>query len=250
MTGGGRTRRFIIPGGGCFGTHYARSLARAIERGRLASSEVWNVDRDPGCAAATLESRAGRRLVISDWDDFFQDHLADWQDAGEPVTEDLLVPVHSTPHLFARWLTRALAGKYTVEGVEVSALPTTPFAGRVRDRGITVSFAEWLCPTHCVEPYLCPATRQQRNWDIGRALVTYARELRDGELPDLEGPLLARCTHLVEGVGVVVLWDWVRAARRIAARARTRNCHALIGTVSGCHGIAQILSVRPRRDSV
>jgi hypothetical protein len=217
-----------------------------MERGRLAATEIWIVDRDPGCCASTLEPRPGRRILTAHWDEFFERHLATWRTPGSPAGRDLLVPVHTTPHLLARWLARALSASHSVERIEVATLPSTPHAARAADGGMTLSFAEWLCPMHCVEPHLCPATRQHRSWDVSRALVSYARHLREQELPGLAGPYLARCTHLVEGVGVVVLGDWMGAARRIAAAASGGQCRALIGTVSGCHGVAQVFSVRKR----
>jgi hypothetical protein len=241
-----RPRRFLIVGGGCFGTHYTRAILRAIDRGRMPKAEIWIVDRDPGCTAAALEPRAEVRLVISDWDGFFEEYLDGWHEGGAGREEDLLVPVHTSPHLFARWLERVLGRDLDVAPAEVPFLPETPVAQPAADGGFAISFADWLCPAHCIEPFLCPATRQQRSWDISRALVAYARRLRAAGLGALEGPLLARCTHLVEGVGVISLSDWCRAARRITARPGQRAGHALIGTVSGCHGIAQLFAVQAR----
>ena len=44
-------RDCIVIGGGCYGTFYARQLAKAQARGRAKLRRVVVVDRDPGCRA-------------------------------------------------------------------------------------------------------------------------------------------------------------------------------------------------------
>lgn len=245
MSPGARPRRFLVVGGGCYGSHYARALARAADRGRLDGAEVWIVDRDPACQASRLAARPGQRLVTAEWDEFFAGYLEDWRQGAGRREEDLVVPAPLTPHLFARWIEHAVSAEAPAREVEPPFLPPLPFA-RLTGPRLVVSFAEWRCPTHCVEPALCPATRQPRTWDVSRALVSYACDLRSSGLAPLTGPLVARCTHLLEGVGVFPLADWAQAARRLMAAIETRaggeETYALVATVSGCHGAATLLA--------
>ena len=39
---------------------------------------------------------------------------------------------------------------------------TTPYDRTAADHTRYVSFADWLCPTHCVEPAICPAIGRER----------------------------------------------------------------------------------------
>src|SRR5256885_9340637 len=41
-----------------------------------------------------------------------------------------------------------------------------------------VSFADWICPTHCIEPAICPAIGGTRSWELGDAVRALAGRLR------------------------------------------------------------------------
>jgi hypothetical protein len=243
MTVPRRARRFLVVGGGCYGAHSARSLLRAGARGTLPGGDVWVIDRDPGCAAAALPSHAGLTIVVADWVEFFSGYLGGWRKGPGAREEDLLVPTPLAPQLFDGWLVRALAGEARLAQVVPPSLPDTPLA-RLDGGRLTVSFAEWPCPVRCVEPAVCPATRQPRTWEIPLALGAYARRLRAAGLAPLAGPFTGRATHLVEGVAGFPLMDWARAARTLrsalAGRRSAAPVYALIGTGSGCHGSATL----------
>jgi hypothetical protein len=241
-------RRFLIVGGGCYGSHYAQALTRARDRGECAENEAWVIDRDPGCAASRLLSGSDTRLVVEDWDDFLSRHLARWQEGPVAGEKDSLVPAPLTPHLFSRWIQREMSAEANVEEIEPPFLPETPFA-RISGARLVVSFAEWRCPTHCVEPFVCPATRQIKTWDVARELGAYVRRLRGAGWDPVLEPLVARVTHRAEGVGGFPLRDWARAGRKLRAalsrRGRTR-IYALVATVSSCHGAASFLQFTRR----
>jgi len=239
-----RARRFLIVGGGCYGTHFARSLLRARERRKLPGDEIWVIDRAGDCAAAALTPRAGFRIVAADWEEFFADYLHGWREGSGQREEDLLVPSPLAPQLFGSWLARSLAGEVRLAEVPPPLLPDTPLA-RLTGTRLAVSFAEWRCPAHCIEPAVCPATRQPRTWEVPQALRAYARDLRAAGVVPLVGPFAGRVTHLVEGVGVFPLMDWARAARALRSTLTGPEAppaaYALVGTVSGCHGAASLL---------
>jgi hypothetical protein len=198
------------------------------------------MDRDAGCAAAAEPVAIER----GDWDEILdrivrEDAAADW-----------LIPAPLTPHLFARWLTRGLAGFAELRTVEPPLLPETPFA-RVTAGKLVFSFAEWRCPTHCIEPALCPATRQPKSWDLGRELASYAMRLREAGFEPLCGPFVARLAPVARGVSGFPLSDWARAARRVRAlltgpRPRTQ-AFVLAATASSCHGAASLLRVEKKK---
>jgi hypothetical protein len=235
-------RALWIAGGGCYGRHYARQLLPALERGPWAGAALRVMDRNPECAAAA-EPVA---IEPGDWDETL-DRLLDRDRAARG---DWLVPAPLTPHLFARWLERALGSLGEVRTVEPPLLPDTPFA-RVTQGKLVFSFAEWRCPTHCIEPAICPATRQPKRWDLGRELASYAMRLRESGIEPLAGPFVARLAPIARGVSGFPLSDWTRAARRVralVAGARPRShAYVLAATASSCHGAASLLRLETKK---
>src|SRR5207237_8312939 len=63
-----------------------------------------------------------------------------------------------------------------------------------------VSFADWICPTHCIEPAICPAIGGTRTWEMSDAVRALAGRLRAAGQP-VHGPALFVCRHHVFGVG-------------------------------------------------
>lgn len=234
-----RPRRAIVVGGGCYGRHYARSLARARERGE--PIHIWILDRDPGCSASGDDRPAGGRFIVSEWSEFLARYLDGTPDELARRAGDFLVPSPLMPHLFARWLTSRAAKRGAVSAAEPPSLPHLPYAKALGQGGIAISHAAWQCPVHCPEPWICPATRQQRDWELARSLVHYARALRESGVERLVGPLVSRCVHWREGVGVMQLGDWLLAERRLHARLKDQSGHALVATTSACHGVAHLL---------
>jgi hypothetical protein len=230
------SRTLWITGGGCYGRHYARQLAPAATR---AGWTLRVMDRDPDCAASD-ELVA---IEVGDWDETLGRIVA--SSGGG----DWLIPAPLTPHLFARWLARELGD---VQVVDPPVLPETPFA-RVTKGLLVFSFAEWRCPTHCIEPAICPATRQPKSWDLGREMASYAMRLREAGIAPLAGPFVARLAPVARGVSGFPLSDWMRAARRVRAlldgpRPRT-HAYVLAATASSCHGAASLLRVERKEKS-
>src|SRR5262245_24711689 len=151
--------RFIILGGGCYGTFYARQLLRAQRAGALAGAQIIIVDHNAQPAAARdLEIARSVCFEPCSWDDFFDSFLED----ATTCSPDQCVPSPFTPHLGLGWLMRSLRGQYPTARLTLerfSRLPGTPFQEQ-RDHGTLVaSHADWICPVHCIEPEICPKTR-------------------------------------------------------------------------------------------
>ena len=226
-------RDIAIVGGGCYGSFYAGQLKRALERGKVRYRRLLVVDRDPGCRAAQEPPHQRRVLVSQEWGAFFDAWLADGAANG-----DAIVPSPLMPHLMFEWLLRRAALRWP--GRQVAAAPVsvesrTPYDMLAPDGIRYVSYADWLCPTHCIEPALCPATRAPRTWEMSDALAEMTRRMSRDER--MAGPVVLRCRHRAFGVGMFDV-DEVLAADRIVAEAgRTGDpVRLLVGTVSSCHG--------------
>ena len=235
--------RVVVIGGGCYGTFYAGQLARARARGALAAREVVLVDRDSACRAAReLPPEPGRRVVTDDWDRFLDGWLGG-EDGDPAVPGDVIVPSPLMPHLLHRWLLRRARGRWpgrvaATRGLEAEV--GTPYDTLAPDGTRYLSFADWLCPTHCVEPATCPVIRGPRTWEMAEALARHATRI------GAAGPALCVTRHLAFGVGVFGV-DEVLAADRLveAAGAAGTPAEVLVATVSACHGAANLLALGP-----
>ncbi len=233
-----------IIGGGCYGSFYARQLERAREKGALTYRRLLIVDRDPGCQLAReLGERPDRRLVVSEWGDFLDAWLSHPRGTDGPSDGDAIVPSPLMPHLMYEWLVRRARLRWP--GREVVQRPlldeaATPYDMLAPDGTRYLSFADWLCPTHCVEPALCPAIRAPRTWEMSEALQSLRQRL-DRDTPTA-GPVLFQCRHRAYGVGMFDAAA-VQAGDRavIDAGAAGTAQDVLVGTISSCHGAASLL---------
>jgi hypothetical protein len=234
-------------GGGCYGTFYAAQLARARERGKAEYRRVIVVDRDPECRARReLGPSPDREFVSSPWDAFFDEFLSLARPPAGSSAADVIVPSPHMPHLMFEWVVRRARARWPGRAVDVVPVPGalgTPYDRPVADGTRYVSFADWICPTHCIEPAMCPAIGSRRTWEMAEAVDGLARRLRFTGRP-VEGPALFVCRHHVFGVGAFSL-DEVLAGDRLVAEAGAAggSAEVLIGTVSRCHGALNLLRI-------
>ncbi len=235
-------RRFgevVIVGGGCYGTFYVRQMLEARARGKAEFTRLLVVDRDPGCQyTREVPPGADHQLVAQDWDAFFDG----WLPAAAAVPgapPSTIVPSPLMPHLMFHWLVRRARARWPGRVVEVRPLetgPGTPYDTAAPDGTRYVSFADWLCPTHCIEPALCPVTRAPRTWEMRDAFSQWARRL------GAAGPVIFQCEHQVFGVG---MFSGAEVLAGDALLAREGNqagaIQLLVGTISSCHGAANLL---------
>jgi hypothetical protein len=254
MTGAGAGREHPAPlrdvmvvGGGCYGTFYAGQLLTARTRGGLSLRQILIVDRDPACRAASeLEPSEGWTLVVRDWATFLTEFLSrPGPVPGEP--DDAVVPSPLMPHLFAEWLQaeakRAWPGRAV--GLDQPDLSFgTPYDAVGPDGVRYVSFADWICPTHCVEPLTCPVIRGPRTWEMGDAFREYARRLSRERRT--AGPALFTTRHHAYGVGMIQAAE-IRESRALldGAGRSGEETALLVGTVSACHGAASLVKLGP-----
>lgn len=232
----------VIVGGGCYGSFYTGQLLRARERGAARWRRVLVVDRDPACrVAAEFGDAPGVELAVREWGEFFDGYLA--VPAADADLPDTVVPSPLMPHLMFEWLLRRARARWPGRPVEPRPVPLgpgTPYDARAPDGTRYVSYADWLCPTHCVEPAICPVIRAPRTWEMGIAMERLVERL--GTIHPTAGPVLFTCRHRVYGVGMFDVATVLEGDRIVAAAgAAGEATDVLVATVSGCHGAASLL---------
>ncbi len=223
----------MVVGGGCYGTFYASQLAKAKARGKAEYRTVIVVDRNPACRAMRdLGEASDRRFVTTDWTSFFDEWLSGAPRTTHDARADQIVPSPHMPHLMFEWLLRRARGRWPSRVVSVAPVPgdfPTPYDRPGSDHTRYVSWADWICPTHCIEPALCPAIGAPRTWEMADSVRLFV------------------CKHQVFGVGMFAA-DAVRAGDRLVREAGSTSAPAeiLVGTISSCHGALNLLQLGPR----
>lgn len=238
--------RFIIFGGGCYGTFYARQLVRAAATGALPVSEALVVDRN---AVSRTERELGTadgllRFVHAEWEPFLAEYLPTLPEGAD----DVIVPPPFTPHLALAWILERLRRERPEREWRLEpfgALPDTPFQRQAEGGPLVVSHADWICPVHCIEPEVCPHTRGPRDWDLERTVHEFAGTLSEAGQP-IERVHLFLCHHLAFGVGGYPAARIITAFRDIRDRSDSRVGRVpprfIVGTVSHCHGALHLLT--------
>lgn len=240
--------RFVVLGGGCYGTFYTRQLIRAADSGVIPQPEIIVVDHNeaPQVSAYAADARVTIRRI--DWDDFFDEYMA----TLDVESDDQIVPPPFTPHLALSWLLRALPAasdaRWSIE--PFSELPVLPFVHHTAEGTLTTSHADWICPTHCVEPEICPHTRGLRTWDMAHSARELATRLdRAGQA--IQQVHLFQCLHFAHGVGTYPAAAVRKAYLELrAAEPKSGVVRALVGTVSRCHGAMHLLKGEVGTDTV
>lgn len=244
----------VIIGGGCYGTFYAGQLEKARDRGKVTYRQLLVVDRNPACQMMREMGQADdRRLVGQDWSEFLDEYLGTSATGRESLRApprptgstgpSQIVPSPLMPHLMYQWLFRQARLRWPGRRVETRPLrtgPGTPYDVEGPDGTRYLSFADWLCPTHCIEPTLCPVTRAPRTWEMTDALDRWVQQ-RDRDRPT-RGPVLFTCRHQAFGVGTFGVAEVVAGDAVVADAGESGNpVDVLVGTISACHGAASLL---------
>ncbi len=242
-------RDVIVVGGGCYGTFYAAQLAKARERGKARFRRVVIVDRDSACRArAELGDGDDRDFVVRDWREFFQEFLGSAVPAGRGEPQDYIVPSPLMPHLMFEWVLARARERWPRRDIGAAPVPGTlgtPYdrAAPPPDRTRYVSFADWICPTHCIEPAVCPAIGGARTWEMADAVQALGERLRAAGEP-VHGPALFVCRHHVFGVGTFAVQAVLDGDAIVAAAGGSGAAAAvLVGTISSCHGAVNLVRI-------
>lgn len=237
--------RFIVLGGGCYGTFYGRQLLRARAASVLAVDEIVIVDR---AAEPQALCELGRDPVLrferEDWGEYLGAYLPT---LDESATDQLVTPPF-TPHLAMVWILDRLREERPELGWTLEPFrrfPGTPFEAQAEGGPLVVSHADWICPVHCIEPEVCPKTRGPRFWDLDSTVRTFATELEGAGQP-IDQVHLFHCHHVAYGVGAYPAARIPRALggilEGVEAIGPGDRARFLVGTVSHCHGALHLLS--------
>jgi hypothetical protein len=207
---------------------------------------VLVVDHAANCQAATHVTVAGCELVVSRWDDFLDQYLDPVLRDHDNLT-DTIVPTPLMPHLLAHWLERQARTRWPRR--EVALVPAKTPLGTPYDRLHTdgvryVSFADWLCPIHCVEPLLCPAIKAPRTWEMSEAVTSWTTA--HGREHATAAPALFNCRHMAFGVGMYpahAAFDGFNGF--VPVGDGPSGGDLVIGSISSCHGAIALLRVGP-----
>ncbi|MEP7226063.1 MAG: hypothetical protein ABI785_01780 [Gemmatimonadales bacterium] len=237
-------RDVVIVGGGCYGGFYAGQLERARARGRATYRRLLIVDRNPACQAGRdLGEDDTRQLVTREWGEFFDGYLGGGPAPPPGSPPDAIVPSPLMPHLMYEWLVRRARDRWPGRLIETRPVPVgpgTPYDTSAPDGTRYISFADWTCPTHCIEPATCPVIRAPRTWEMADAMESLARRLGDAQ--PTAGPVLFVCEHRVFGVGMFDVSAVLAGDAMVESAGRGRSpVDVLVGTVSSCHGAASLL---------
>ena len=149
------------------------------------------------------------------------------------------------PHLMFDWLRRSAMKRWPERSATQDPLTEpvgTPYDTLAPDGTRYVSWADWLCPTHCIEPALCPVIRAPRTWEMSETAAAMVERLSQSR--EVHGPTLFVTRHLTDGVGAFAVSDAVAATGLLSdAGASGRPTALLVGTVSACHGALGLLGL-------
>ena len=233
----------IVVGGGCYGSYYVRQLGRATKAGALSAKRIVVVDRDPDCAVARNRASVGEgapvdiEIVVADWSSFFSGYLGRASAEPSRFARDAIVPSPLMPHLMGEWIVNRARARYPERAIVPTPFdrpPTVPWERAGADGTHYVSFATWMCPVNCIEPRICPHTKDTRSWSMPERLAEHARGEADRGNPVVVAALF--CRHRAYGVGMFDTREVVDADSRVSTAAERGAVEVIIGTVSHCHG--------------
>src|SRR3989442_5112124 len=194
--------------------------------------------RNPACGARAERGEAPNRVFAPrEWDGYSRERLGGAAPAAEGEPQDFIVPSPLMPHLMFRWLVDRARERWpgrTIDVAPVPGEPGTPYDRTGPDRARYVSFADWICPTHCIEPAVCPAIGSARTWEMGDPVRGLTERLRAAGQP-VHGPALFVCRHHVFGVGTFAV-DAVLAGDALVRAAGESGSAAagLVGAIRSC----------------
>lgn len=247
---------FIVLGGGCFGTFYARQLLRAKN---LSFEKIIVVDvkgiKNPCQAFQELGEGGGKiQYVFSDWKEFFYPYLDQKinEAAHGKVSRDHYIPPTFAPHVLMEAFLNILQKRFPeilirpepmsmVADQKLEGQPSTlikdkiqiPFHMLLPSGNLALSFSTWICPATCIEPPTCPVTRGPKDWDM-KTKILESMQINT----NVDYISVLQCRHLTMGVGTIPVQEIVNEYLKFQEVARVPGTHGLtMASVSSCHGL-------------
>src|SRR5437764_6994086 len=242
---------FIVIGGGCFGSHHVRHIEKGRSRGRISpQARIVVVDRNERPPARDVSGVGDNPLVTfvrSDWLEYMK---ANWE-ALPPGAE--VVPAPVAPHLAFEWLVWSLRARLGQDAIAVEPMAHEfgglPYEYLDPSGCRYISAANWICPTNCRAPHICPMIRDVRTWELEDTVNDYA--LRNPE--EFSTAVVLKPRFRVPGVDTLLIKDYIEARDRLLSLASQPGAWGkgvVIGTVSSCHGAVSMLRIARRESPV
>jgi hypothetical protein len=233
---------FIVFGGGCFGSHHTRHIEKGRARGRISpTARVIMVDRNtrpPALDEPGIGDNPNLSFVQSDWLDYMK---ASW-DALPPDTEAVPAPV--APHLAFDWLVWSVRERLGEDAISIVPMEHEfgglPYEYLAPSGARFISAADWICPTNCRAPHICPMTRDVRTWELSRTVNSFA----DAHADRIATAIVLEPRFRVPGVDTLRIREYTEARDRIVALAADHaeaGKEIVVATVSPCHGAVSLL---------
>lgn len=239
--------RYLIAGGGEFGTRYLRKLHIAHRRKGYPVESIVVIDQDSECKASKYIPRipmAHLRVAnLLQFGEVVWQHKDEWRDST-------WIPAPIAPHLIARWIKDRIE---TECGVELKPLRSPwskfplPFARSLDDGRILLSHAPGLCPVGCTEPANCAITGGRRWWEMKDTIAQLVSSLPSQDAL-LHTAILYGEHHYgtdAHGVGGIPMRLIYEEADRLVDIARSGQGRVGIATISSCHGVLSLFEIRP-----
>ena len=229
--------QFVVFGGGCFGTHHVRSIEKGRTRGRISpDARIIMLDRNAHPSALDLPEVGDNRhltFVQTDWLDYMK---TNW-DTLPPETEAVPAPV--APHLAFEWLVWSLRERLGEDAISIEPMSHEfgglPYEYLAPSGARFISAADWICPTNCRAPHICPMIRDVRTWELSRTVNEYAEAHAD----TVAAAVVFEPRFRVPGIDRLYLREYTEARDRILdlySQPEAAGKEVVVATVSPCHG--------------
>lgn len=238
--------RYLIAGGGKFGTRSLRKLHIAHKRKGYHVESILVVDRDPGCRAAKYIARVPvARLEVSDLMEFGETvwrRRSEWEGAT-------WVPAPIAPHLVSDWIKARVERECGVKMLPVVSpwkQISLPFVRSMNDGRVLLSHAPGICPLSCTEPANCAITGGPRWWEMKDTISGLVASLPRYEAPTHAAVLYGEHHYANDGYGVggIPMARIYREADAICALAREGAGRIAVATISSCHGVVNLFEIK------
>jgi hypothetical protein len=242
---------FIVFGGGCFGTHHVRHIEKGRTRGRIAAdARIIVVDRNehpPALDVQEVSENPHVTFVKSDWLEYME---ASWDALPREVEA---VPAPIAPHLAFEWLVWSVRERLGASAVQVEPMAHEfgglPYEYLDPSGCRYISAANWICPTNCRAPHICPMTRDVRTWELEDTVNEYAHAHPDSFVTSVVFKPLFR----VPGIDALRIGQYLDARDRLlelGTHPESAGKGVVVATVSPCHGAVSLLTFSKQRAPV
>jgi hypothetical protein len=229
--------QFVVFGGGCFGTHHVRSIEKGRMRGRISPDALIIVlDRNahpPALDLPEVSENPHLTFVQTDWLDYMK---ANW-DSLPPDIEAVPAPI--APHLAFEWLVWSVRERLGEDAISVEPMSHEfgglPYEYLAPSGARFISAADWICPTNCRAPHICPMIRDVRTWELSRTVNEYAQAHTD----TVAAAVVFEPRFRVPGIDRLYLREYTEARDRILdlyGQPEAAGKEVVVATVSPCHG--------------